>query len=484
MTIRIFEPLFHARSATFVGASNDPGKWGFRTLKHMIDGGFEGNIYPVNPKENEIQGLTAFKSITDLPDTPDLAVIIVPPPAVPAVIRECVAKGIKAGIIITAGFAETNAEGERLQKEIVETAREGGMIFTGPNCNGLMSPRNKQYIQFPSFYVPPGPIGIITQSGNVMDSLSYQIGMHGFGCSVCVASGNEALLHSEDYLEYLGDDPHTKVILSYIEGFKDGERFMEIAGRVGKKKPIVMLKAGKTQAGARAAASHTAAIAGSDAVFDAICRQSGVIRAGSLDELLHMGLAFLRQPLPKGRGLGIVTAGGGWGVMAADACEELGFDVVKLPDETIRELDKLLPAWWNRGNPVDLVAGAAVDNIFKSIELVMQCPSVDAMMFLSIMPAMRKETFDQPHNAVEREEWGKQMIVAIANAMDEFNAIADKYGKPLVVASEHMWANQYEQAAIEYAVGGRNAICYRMPGAAARVLDALVKYGSYVNRKS
>lgn len=450
----------------------------------MIDGGFQGNIYPINPKEKTIQGLKAYRNITDLPETPDLAVIIVPPPACPAVIRECISKGIKAGIVITAGFAETNAEGERLQQEMVDTAREGGMVFTGPNCNGIMSPWNRQYIQFPAFYSPPGPIGIITQSGNVMDSLSYQINRHGFGCSVCVASGNEALLHCEDYLEYMGKDPHTRVILSYIEGFKDGRRFMDVAREVSKKKPIIMLKAGKTQAGARAAASHTAAIAGSDAVFEAIGKQSGVIRAKNLDEMLRMGLAFLRQPLPKGRRLGIVTAGGGWGVMAADACEELGFDLIKLPDETIRELDKILPAWWNRGNPVDLVAGAVADNIFKAVELVMQCRNVDGMMFLSIMPAMRRESFDQPHDAAEREEWGPQMLEACANALDEFNAIADKYQKPLVVASEHMWAGQQEQAAIDFVLGGRNAVCYRMPDAAARVLDALVKYGDYVRRHS
>ena len=383
MNINKLAPLFKARSVAFIGASKDPTKWGFLTLKHIIDGGFRGSLYPVNPREPEILGLKVYQGIADLPETPDLAVIIVPPPAVPAVIKECVSKGIRAGIVITAGFAELGGEGAKLQDEIVTIARQGGMALVGPNCNGVMSPWNSQYVQFPSFFVPPGPVAVIAQSGNVMDSLSLQIQMHGFGCSACIASGNEAVLHCEDYLEYLADDPRTKVILSYIEGFKDGERFLAVAREVSKKKPIVMLKAGKTQAGARAAASHTAALAGSDAVFDAVCRQSGVIRAKSLDEMLNIGLAFLRQPLPRGRGLGIITAGGGWGVLAADACAELGFDIVQLPEETINELDKILPAWWNRGNPVDLVAGAAADNLFKAVELVMQCPSVDALMFLS-----------------------------------------------------------------------------------------------------
>ena len=482
MNIDKLAPLFKARSVAFIGASKDPTKWGFLTLKHIIDGGFRGSLYPVNPREPEILGLKVYQGIADLPETPDLAVIIVPPPAVPAVIKECVSKGIRAGIVITAGFAELGGEGAKLQDEIVTIARQGGMALVGPNCNGVMSPWNSQYVQFPSFFVPPGPVAVIAQSGNVMDSLSLQIQMHGFGCSACIASGNEAVLHCEDYLEYLADDPRTKVILSYIEGFKDGERFLTVAREVSKKKPIVMLKAGKTQAGARAAASHTAALAGSDAVFDAVCRQSGVIRAKSLDEMLNIGLAFLRQPLPRGRGLGIVTAGGGWGVLAADACAELGFDIVQLPEETINELDKILPAWWNRGNPVDLVAGAAADNLFKAVELVLQCPSVDALMFLSIMPALRMGTFDAPQDKPARENWGGRMIESVALAMDEFNALADKYNKPIIIASEYMWANHIEQAGITFNLGRHNAVCYRMPGGAARVLDALVTYGEYVRQ--
>jgi len=482
VSIHKLEPLFNARSVTFVGASNDPGKWGFLTLKHMLDGGFQGNIYPVNPREAQILGLKVYRSIADLPETPDLAVIIVPPPAVPAVIKECVSKGIKAGIIITAGFAELGGEGAWLQDEIVEAARSGGMVLVGPNCNGVMSPWNKQHVQFPSFFVPPGSIGVIAQSGNVVDALALQIQMHGFGCSLCIASGNEAVLHCEDYLEYLAEDPRTKVILSYIEGFKNGERFLAVAREVSKKKPIIMLKAGKTEAGARAAASHTAALAGSDTVFAAVCQQSGLIRAKGLDEVLNIGLAFLRQPIPKGRGLGIVTAGGGWGVLAADACAELGFDLVQLPDETITELDKILPAWWNRGNPVDLVAGAEVDNIYKAVELVMQCPSVDAMMFLSIMPALRAGSFNAPQDKAGREQWGQRLIESVAMSLDEFNAMADKYNKPIVIASEHMWATNYEQAEITFTLGQHNAVCYRMPGEAARVLDALATYGEYIRK--
>jgi acyl-CoA synthetase (NDP forming) len=477
-----FAPLFQSRSVALVGASNDRSKWGFIVLRHLIEGGFTGPIYPVNPNEEEILGLKVYRTISDLPEPPDLAVISVPAQAVTAVIEECIAKGTKTGVIITAGFAELGETGARWQREITAVAARAGMAIVGPNCNGFMSPWNRQYVQFPAFKVPAGSLAIVAQSGNVMDSLARQVMMHGQGCSVCVASGNEAVLHCEDYLEYLGDEPHTKVIMCYIEGFKDGRRFLKIASEVSRKKPIIMVKGGKTQAGARAAASHTAAIAGSDAIFNAVCKQAGVIRARSLDEMLNISLAFLRQPLPKGRGVGIVTAGGGWGVIGADACSEFGFDVVALPETTIRELDKLLPAWWNRGNPVDLVAGSKPDNIFKAIELVMQCPSVDSMMFLSMMPAMRIKTFDMPTEDDERTRYGEVLLQAVAGAMDELNNLIDKYNKPLVVATEHMFATNIEQARIPYLLGQHNATCYYMPHEAAYVLRALVGYSEYLKR--
>ncbi|RPJ63394.1 MAG: hypothetical protein EHM12_02405 [Dehalococcoidia bacterium] len=474
-----FAPLFQSRSIAIIGASSDRTKWGYIMLKHLVDGGFRGAIYPINTSGDEILGLKVYRTVADIPETPDLAVISVPAPAVLNVLKECIAKGTKAGLVITAGFAELGETGARMQREMVELARKAGMPLIGPNCNGFMSPWNKEYVQFPTFLVPAGRVAIIAQSGNVMDSLTRQVMLHGQGCSICVAIGNEAVLHFEDYLEYLGDDPHTSVIMCYIEGFKDGQRFLKIASEVSKKKPIVIVKGGKTRAGAIAAASHTAAVAGSDLIFDAACKQAGVIRVRSLDEMLNVSLAFLWQPLPKGRRLGIVTGGGGWGVMGADACAEMGFDVVKLPDETIRALDTLLPTWWNRGNPVDLVAGSKPDNIYKAVEQIMQCPSVDAMMFLSMVPMLKIRAFDLPTEADERAKFGEVLENAVIEAMEGLNKLVKKYNKPMVVATEQIFATNIEEARLPYLLGKHDLACYHMPHEAARVLLALADYARY-----
>jgi len=475
-----FTPLFKPRSVAFLGASKDIRKWGFITLKNMVAGGFPGKIYPVNPREEEILGLRVYKSVSVIPENPDLAVIVVPPPNVVQVVKDCIGKGIKAGIVITAGFAELGEQGRKLQDEMVAAAREGGMILVGPNCNGIMNPWEKIHIQFPPFFPPAGNIAVVAQSGNVVDVLARQIILRGFGCSICVSSGNEADLHVEDYIEYLGEDPNTRVILSYVEGFKDGDRFFRVVREVSRKKPVIMLKAGKTSAGAKAAMSHTASIAGSDAVFAAICRQTGVIRAGNLDEQLDIGVAFLRQPLPKGRGVGIVTAGGGWGVLAADACAEEGLELVTLPAETIAELDSFLPAWWNRGNPVDLVAGAFGEAIFKAVELILRCPLVDAAVVTSIMPALGSEWLTATAAVEDRGRWESNLVQAVVNVIDRFNKLADQYQKPVIAASELMFGDAGMEAKIIKAMGKSNAACYHMPHQAAGVLGALARYSEYI----
>ena len=467
-----------------LGASKDLKKWGFIILANLIDGGFRGRIYPVNPREEEILGLRVYRSVKDLPETPDLAVIVVPPSSVVSVVKDCANKGIRAGVVITAGFAEIGDGGERLQREMVQVARSGGMMLMGPNCNGIMNPSNKLYAQMPSIFPPPGPIAIVAQSGTVAISIARRSVVKGFGCSKYISTGNEADLHFEDYLEYLAEDPQTKVILGYVEGFRDGLRFFHTAKEVSKKKPVVLLKAGESPAGARAAISHTASLAGSNAVFEAVCKQAGVIRVGDPDELVNIGVALLHQPLPQGRRVGIVTAGGGWGVLAADACTRLGLEVVSLPDDTLTELDSFLPDWWNRGNPIDLVAGARGDAVVKSVEALLRCAVVDSAILLSLMLALPVRRLRRATSEDEREHWEETMLSAIGDTFGQLNELTERYQKPVIVASELAFTDASFEMKMTYALGERNCVCYTLPHQAAMVVANLVRYSEYLRSVS
>jgi acyl-CoA synthetase (NDP forming) len=477
---RRFQPLFKPKSIAFIGASNNPRKWGFIVLANLINGGFEGPIYPINPKEQKIQGLKAYPSVADLPDTPDLAVIVVPPLAVPSVIDECVAKGVPAGLVITAGFAEVGLDGEKLQGEMVDRARQGNMILVGPNCNGIMRPSSKLFPLMPPVFPSPGPIAVVAQSGNVATSIVRRLMKSGFGCSCYVSSGNEADLHCEDYFNYLAEDSETRVILSYIEGFRDGKRFFEAAKRVTRVKPIIMLKVGGTAAGARAAMSHTASLAGADSAFDGACRQAGVIRAKDIDELRNVGISLFRQPLPQGNRVGIVTAGGGWGVLAADACARAGLDVVTLPDETIAELDGFLPPWWSRSNPVDLVAGLRGDHLMKSLECLLKCEVIDGVILLGIMPALPlKPLPPNPGMDVIKKRINDIMRMT-GDVFDQLMGFADSYQKPVIIASELPLVADELERQLAYMLGERGYICYPRPEDAAQVMACLASYGQYL----
>lgn len=472
--------VFEPSSVAVVGASNDPSKWGFRILSNILSGGFEGKVYAVNPNVPQVLNVETYPRVTDMPEVPDLVVIVVPPPAVPGVMRDCAARGVKAVVVITAGFAEVGEEGEALQQEISSIARSAGIRFVGPNSFGIISPHHKLYSQMPPIFPPPGPFGIISQSGNIIGTISRILIQRAYGCSRCVSVGNQADLSSEDYLENFAADPLTKVILCYIEGFKDGVRFFKLAKEIGKTKPIILLKAGHTPAGAKAARSHTASLAGSSAVIDAMCKQAGVVRVKSLDELVDVGIAFLRQPLPKGRRVGVVTAGGGWGVLAADACAELGLEVVNLPEETVKELDSFMPPWWNRGNPVDLVAGTSGENLFRAVEAVLRCPVVDGVIMLGLMPAMQPEQFRfQRTEGDQKEQIREAMVATAANVFDRLNAMSDRYGKPVVVASEPLGFGAAVNRKITHAIADRNSVCYEMPHQAASVFAKLLQYSEY-----
>jgi len=453
-------------------------------MSNILKGGFEGRVYPVNPGSTEVLGVKSYVRVVDIPEVPDLVVIVVPPPAVPGVMRDCAAKGVKAAVVITAGFAEIGGEGARLQQEIVEIARSAGIRFVGPNCLGIMNPSHKLHPQMPAEFARPGPLAIISQSGNIMNTLSRMIDGMGYGLSKAVSIGNQADIRAEDYLEYFAEDPQTRVILSYIEGFKDGARFFRIAKEVSKRKPIVLLKAGETPAGARAAHSHTASLAVPDAIIRAMCRQAGIVRVSTLDELVDTGIAFLRQPLPRGRRVAIITGGGGWGVLTADACAKLGLDVVILPPETIKELDAFMPAWWNRGNPVDFVGGTPRENNLKVLEILLRCPVVDGIITLGLMPPLRRDQMAAFFNVGRDVQVSKEFVTSILGSMlDAVNGLSDQYGKPVVIAWRQADFGGLAAEEVTRILAERNSICYELPHQAAEVFARLVEYGEYRHRE-
>ncbi len=475
-----FQALFNPESIAFLGASKDPMKWGFRILSNLVEGGYEGRIYPVNPKGGEVLGLKIYSQVADIPETPELAFVVVPPPSVPAALKECIDRGSKAGVIITAGFAETSGEGARLQQEIVQMAHTSGMVLVGPNGQGIISTSSKLYCWMVPLFPRPGRIAIISQSGAVQATLVRQLIIFGFGVSKCVSSGNEADLHSEDYLHYLSNDEQTKVILSYIEGLKDGPRFFQIAKEASKKKPVIIIKSGETSAGAQAAMSHTASLAGTDVVFEAMCKQAGIIRVRALDELFNTCSGFLCHPLPKGRRVGIISAGGGWGVLAADACAKLGLEVVTLPPETIKELDSLMPAWWNRGNPIDLVAGLFGDAILKVMDIVLRCPIVDGLIFIGIHPALHPQSPSASMTPEERQKAREAEPEITAGVFDRVNDMVLKYGKPIIAASDPNTIDSGLIQKINLALAKQNQVCYRFPHQAAAVFAKLVEYSEHL----
>ena len=274
----------------------------------------------------------------DVPGPVDLAVFVIPPQAVPGAMRECVQKGVRAAVVISAGFRETGEPGATLERELLEVARQGGIRFVGPNCNGHFN--TAANLHTTGGGSRPGPLGLVSQSGNFGGHILGRGADRGIGFTKYVSSGNEADLHLEDYIEYLDQDDETRIILAYIEGLKEGRRFFELAKETTKKKPIIVMKVGRTDEGASAAHSHTGSLSGSDVIHEAAFRQSGVIRVDEVDDLFDIALALLRQPLPRGRRVGILTGGGGFGVVATDACRRMGLEIPMLTDEAIQTMSK------------------------------------------------------------------------------------------------------------------------------------------------
>jgi acetyltransferase len=473
--VQQLDPIFKPKSIAVIGASSNQGKWGYRMLENPLRTGYRGFIYPVNPKEERILDLQAYRHVNDIPGAVDLAVITVPAPQVPAVLKECVKKGVKGVVLISAGFAETSAEGKALQEEAVKIARHGGIRFVGPNCMGIFSAAGMLSLCFDEAPLP-GPIAFMSQSGTFGGSLAKIASLKGYGLSKFASIGNQADLTAADYLEYLAQDPETKVIVFYMEGFKDGERFFDLAKDVVKKKPIVIYKAGRTGPGIRATQSHTASIAGSDEIFNALCAQAGLIRAQEALQAFEMAEALAKQPLPPGRRVAILGSGG-QGVVAADACASLGLEVPELDSDTVRILkDAMPPHAPPPRNPIDF-AGSARTSMeeAKVVEKLMSRDYIDGV--ISNAPF-------NPANMMNRGGsvgLSKPMLDLTRWSMKgaEFlTSLPTKYNKPLIT----LRFADFDNDIIIDIVRGAGIPVYDTPEECARAMSALARYGEIKKR--
>ena len=383
-TAASLRPLLEPSSIAVVGASRDPSSIGHRIVAALKAARFAGEIYPINPQAADIAGLRCYANVGLAPRGVDLGIIAVPKQHALEAVEQCAAAGVKSLVVITAGFAESGDEGKALQKTLVERVRAHGMRMVGPNCMGVINanPAVSMNASFSPIMPPAGHVGLSSQSGALGMAILELASERGVGLSTFVSVGNKADVSGNDLLQYWEADSQTSVILLYLESFGNPRRFARLARRIGRVKPIVCVKSGRTRAGSRAAGSHTAALAASDTAVNALFRQCGVIRADTIDEMFDIAACLEAQPLPRGRRIGIVTNAGGPGILAVDACESSGLDVVPFSDTTRASLSAFLPREASIGNPVDMVASAGPNEFRQAIDAVLRSDDVDAAIII------------------------------------------------------------------------------------------------------
>ena len=418
----LLDSILKPRAVAVVGASTRPHTIGSDLLKRLIEFGFKGGIYPVNPKGGEIEGLEAYKTIADLPDDVDLAVIVVNASRVLEAVDQCHAKGIKGLVVISAGFKETGAEGAKLELELLERVRAHGMRMVGPNCLGVVNTNPEISLDacFAESLPVAGDIGFVSQSGALGGGILNILKDLNLGFAQFVSIGNQADVNAETALEYWENDPEVKQILLYMESIPDPVNFRRLASRISKKKPVLALKAGRSAAGASAASSHTGSLAGGDRAADALLKQSGVIRELSLRELFSSAKVFANCPIPKGDRVAIVTNSGGPGIMATDAVCGHGMQMAQISDETKAKLREFLPAAASVKNPVDMIASAPLEHYRRTVETVLADPAVDMVMVI-YLPFLGLKDIDVAQALMEiRAAHSEKPIVGVFMTTSEF----------------------------------------------------------------
>ena len=449
-TPRSLQPIFSPKSVAVIGATEKQGSVGRTVIWNLISSPFGGTVYPINPKRENILGIKAYPSIKDLPDQIDLAVIVTPAPTVPGIIKECVEAGAKGAIVISAGFKEVGPEGLKLEEEILEQARAGKMRVIGPNCLGVMNPLTGLNATFATATAQPGNVAFISQSGALCTSvLDWSFKEH-VGFSAFVSIGSMLDVGWGDLIYHLGDDPHTQSIVIYMETIGDARSFMSAAREVALTKPIIVIKPGRTEGAARAAASHTGSLTGSDEVLEAAFRRCGVLRVNTIGEIFSMAEVLAKQPRPKGPNLTILTNAGGPGVLAVDALLTSGGKLAEVSPDAMKKFNKILPPQWSHNNPVDILGDASPDRYAQSLEVAAQDENSDGLLVVLTPQAMTDPT-------------------ATAEALKRY---AQSYDKPILAS----WSGGQDISAGESILNKAGIPTFMYPDTAAEAFAYMWKY--------
>ncbi|MFA5322546.1 MAG: acetate--CoA ligase family protein [Smithella sp.] len=479
--------LFHPRSIAFVGASANISKWGHLMFSGVVAGKYKGDIYLVNATGGEIADRKVYTSVTEIPNTVDLAVVTVPADKILSLIPQFEEKGIKNVLIITSGFSEVGAEGKALEEELVEKAHQAGIVIIGPNTMGICNPYISFYCIGSHVRPPAGGTSLLAQSGNLGTQLLAFAAKEDIGIRAYCGSGNEAMLTIEDYMDGFEVDEKTKNVVLYIESIKNGPRFLETAKRVGKHKPVIVLKGGRTKAGSSAAASHTGAMASDIKVFKAVCKQAGIIQAESPMDLLDLSAAFSSLPLPKGNNVALLTLGGGWGVVASDLCEENGLLVPKLSEEVISKINPLLPRFWSHANPVDVVGDMNTETYIKILEQLIQWSGCDAIIHMGIIgrKIMIKEIMESA--VAVNKKYDSAFVESSLQYVESFEKqtveqtvkLTEKYNKPII--GVYLLSDDKAQTVTDVNGCKYKGVNFITPEKAVKSLAKMYQYSQWLN---
>ncbi|HXH28018.1 MAG TPA: CoA-binding protein, partial [Candidatus Polarisedimenticolia bacterium] len=387
---RTLDAIFRPRSVAVVGASRRPQAIGREILHNLIEYGYTGAVYPVNPQSASVHSIRSWPSLRSIPDPVDLAVVVVPRPLVAGVVDEAVRRGVRGLVVITAGYREVGPEGAQFEEQLRQTVRSAGIRMIGPNCMGVINtdPAVRLNATFAATRPQAGSVGFMSQSGALGEVILAHAHDIGLGLAYFASMGNKADISGNDLIEAWEHDPRVNVILMYLESFGNPAKFAAITRRVTRSKPILAVKAGRTAAGARAAYSHTGALAGAEIAVDTLFEQCGVLRVGSMSEMFTLATAFAHQPLPKGNRVAIVTNAGGPAIMATDACATLGLDIVELPERTQTRLRKALVPEASVRNPVDMIASADASRYAATLDILLGETAIDGLIVLFVSPIM------------------------------------------------------------------------------------------------